>query len=86
MRVGVDLEAPQQDFRSKYTQTDPVTRALLDGFFGAIATHLEGLEIGSALEVASAEGFSTERIGPLLPGSARLHASELEVGVAQDAL
>lgn len=76
--MGVVLEVSQQDFRSKYTQTHRITRALLDGFFGAIATHLGSLEIGSALEVASAEGFSTERIRPLLPGSARLHASELE--------
>ena len=76
--MGVDSEASQQDFRSKYTQTNRLTRAMLDGFFAAIAKHLDGLEIGSALEVASAEGFSTERIGSLLPGSARLHASELQ--------
>jgi ubiquinone/menaquinone biosynthesis C-methylase UbiE len=76
--VRGDAEASQQDFRTKYVKTHALTRALLAGFFGAIEKQLAGLEMSSALEVASGEGFSTEQLRHRLPPGVALQASELE--------
>lgn len=70
-------KAPE-DFATKYTKTNWVSRRLLDGFFGAVETLVKGREIGSAIEVGCGEGFSTRRLRAMLPAGASFRASDVE--------
>jgi 2-polyprenyl-3-methyl-5-hydroxy-6-metoxy-1,4-benzoquinol methylase len=74
-----------QDFRSKYTKTNALTRRLLDGFFNAVGESVKGREINSALEVGCGEGFSTVKLREMLPASATLRACDIEQRLVEEA-
>lgn len=67
-----------EDFRTKYTKTNALTRRLLDGFFRAVGDSIAGLDVGSALEVGCGEGFSTVKLREMLPDTAFLRACDIE--------
>lgn len=70
-----------QDFRTKYVQTNFITRRLLGGFFNGIGELLREPSVGdvrSAFEVGCGEGFSTQRLREMLPPAASLRASDVE--------
>jgi SAM-dependent methyltransferase len=71
------VDAPQ-DFQSKYTRTNFVTRRLLDGFFGRMEELLAGLDLSSAFEIGCGEGFSTQRLRQMLPAPVALEAADVE--------
>jgi 2-polyprenyl-3-methyl-5-hydroxy-6-metoxy-1,4-benzoquinol methylase len=73
-----------QDFRSKYTKTNALTRRMLDGFFRAVNESIAGLDIGSALEVGCGEGFSTARLREMMP-KASLRACDVEQRLVEQA-
>ena len=73
------------DFRSKYTQTNFISRRLLDGFFGAITQATRGLDVKNAIEVGCGEGFSTARLQAMLPSGARFEASDIEERLVREA-
>jgi len=67
------------DFGRKYTNARPLARRMLDKFFGAIGACVgEVGGVGTALEAACGEGFSTQRLRAMLPAGATLHASDVE--------
>lgn len=74
-----------QDFRSKYTKGNFVTRRLLGGFFAAVQDSITGLPIGSAVEVGCGEGFSTARLRDMLPAAATLEACDVEQRLVDEA-
>jgi SAM-dependent methyltransferase len=74
-----------QDFRSKYTRVNPLTKRLLDGFFHAVQESLTGLPIRSALEVGCGEGFSTARVREFLPSGATFEACDVEPRLVAEA-
>lgn len=87
---GVDTSAENaadtsQDFRSKYTKTNALTRRLLDGFFNAVGESIAGKDIGSALEVGCGEGFSTVKLREMLPPAATLRACDIEQRLVEEA-
>lgn len=83
---AVDTSADtSQDFRTKYTQTNALTRRLLDGFFRAVGDSLAGKDIGSALEVGCGEGFSTAKLREMLPAGASLRACDVEQRLVEEA-
>ena len=64
--------------QTKYTRTNPITRRLLGGFFGALGEAIATAgAVSSALEVGCGEGVSTERIRTALPPGALLHGSDV---------
>lgn len=65
------------DFRSKYTRTHPLTRFLLDGFWGAVEELVRRANPRRVLEVGCGEGFSTLRLRAILP-QAELQACDVE--------
>ena len=77
--------AAPEDFRSKYTQTNAITRRLLDGFFRAVGDSLSGLDVKTALEAGCGEGFSTQRLREMLPPGATLRASDVEQRLVDEA-
>jgi 2-polyprenyl-3-methyl-5-hydroxy-6-metoxy-1,4-benzoquinol methylase len=74
-----------EDFRSKYTQTNAITRRLLDGFFHAVGDSVSGLDVKNALEAGCGEGFSTQRLRDMLPPGATLRASDVEQRLVDEA-
>ena len=74
-----------QDFRTKYTKTNALTRRLLDGFFRAVGESVAGRDIKSALEVGCGEGFSTARLREMLPPDASLRACDIEQRLVDEA-
>lgn len=74
-----------QDFRSKYTKTNAITRRLLDGFFRAVGESIAGKDIQSALEVGCGEGFSTVKLREMLPAAATLRACDVEQRLVEEA-
>jgi 2-polyprenyl-3-methyl-5-hydroxy-6-metoxy-1,4-benzoquinol methylase len=74
-----------QDFRTKYTKTNAITRRLLDGFFRAVGESLAGKDIHSALEVGCGEGFSTAKLRDMLPASASIRACDVEQRLVEEA-
>ena len=73
--------------QTKYTRTNPVTRRLLGGFFGALGEAIATAgAVSAALEVGCGEGVSTEKIRAALPRDALLHASDVNrerIGLAR---
>jgi 2-polyprenyl-3-methyl-5-hydroxy-6-metoxy-1,4-benzoquinol methylase len=74
-----------QDFRTKYTKTNALTRRLLDGFFRAVGESIEGREIKSTLEVGCGEGFSTAKLREMLPADSTLRACDVEQRLVNEA-
>ena len=74
-----------QDFRTKYTKTNALTRRLLDGFFRAVGESIAGRDIKSALEVGCGEGFSTAKLRQMLPADASLRACDVEQRLVDEA-
>ena len=73
------------DFRTKYTKTNFVSRALLDGFFSSLAELTSGIAATRVLEVGCGEGFSTERLRGMLPPHAELRALDVEQRLVDEA-
>ena len=74
-----------QDFRTKYTRTNALTRRLLDGFFRAVGDSIAGRDIKSALEVGCGEGFSTAKLREMLPPGSTLRACDVEQRLVNEA-
>jgi SAM-dependent methyltransferase len=67
------------DFRSKYQDTNPISRFLVNGYFEGVRKLLHRIpagELESALEIGCGEGFSTQRIREMLGEKSRFEASE----------
>ena len=73
------------DFRTKYTKTNFISRALLDGFFSSLAELTSGIAATRVLEVGCGEGFSTERLRGMLPPRAELRALDVEQRLVDEA-
>src|SRR5688572_13401867 len=74
-----------EDFRSKYTEAGRVGQLLLNRFYhtvGRLVRNCEG-HLNSALEIGAGEGFSTEKIRPLLPAAAHFEASEFRADLVE---
>lgn len=69
----------EEDFRHKY-ETNKVGQKLIDGYFNAVnqllETPLKNDRKMKALEVGCGEGYSTQRLRAMLPGTVELAASE----------
>lgn len=83
--AGSEVADTSFDFRSKYTQTNFISRRLLDGFFGAITQATRGLDVKTAIEVGCGEGFSTARLQAMLPSGAHFEASDIEERLVREA-
>ncbi len=68
----------QYDFRGKYTESNPITRTLVNGFFRGVQELMAAADFDSALEVGCGEGFSTQRLLTMLPPTTRFEASDVE--------
>jgi len=74
----------REDFRTKYTKLNPISKMLIEGFFeavGKVVPHLDANQF--AFEVGCGEGFSTERIRKMIP--CRFSAGELIPEQVQEA-
>ncbi len=72
-------EATSHDeFADKYTKTGSVGQYLLNQFFVGIQSMVSHSAVteGTALEVGAGQGFSTARLGAMLPEGVDLRASE----------
>ena len=68
-----------EEFRSKYEEKNPISRHLISNYFKSVASLLARVEQPGtlrALELGCGEGISTQKLQGLLPGTARLEASE----------
>ncbi len=72
MTYGLD------DYRTKYTQGNFVTRWMINGFFSVVDRMISPLKMSSALEIGCGEGFSTQRLRMMLPASVSFEAGDVE--------
>jgi ubiquinone/menaquinone biosynthesis C-methylase UbiE len=78
MTVAHSANGTEYDFRTKYTSTNMVSRALLNGFFSSLRDLTSDLPVRHVLEVGCGEGFSTQKLRHMLPESAELQAVDVE--------
>lgn len=76
--------ATPQNFRDKYEKSGPIGGWLIDRFYAEVAGLIAGLQPqpASAFEVGAGEGFSTQRLAPMLPAACRFQSSEFEPELA----
>ena len=72
------------DFRGKYTEGGRIGGLLVDRFYAAIARTVRRFPPKSALEAGCGEGFSTQRLVPLL-GGARFESLDVETRLVEAA-
>jgi len=73
-------EPEQQNFRDKYEKSGLIGGWLIDRFYSTVAGLIAGLRPppASAFEVGAGEGYSTQRLAPMLPADCRFMSSEFE--------
>ena len=73
-----------QNFRDKYENSGLIGGWLIDRFYASIAELIAGLQPSpsSAFEVGAGEGFSTQRLTPMMPGRCHFVSSEFEPELA----
>jgi ubiquinone/menaquinone biosynthesis C-methylase UbiE len=84
-RAGADQELSSdsdEDFAGKYEDRNPISRALLRGYFSSVRSLLaEAIDMAPKTshvhEVGCAEGYSTQQLSSMLPASSDFTASEL---------
>lgn len=79
------MSAPSpQNFRDKYEKSGLIGGWLIDRFYASIAGLIAGLRPppASAFEVGAGEGYSTQRLAPMLPAACRFTSSEFEPELA----
>ena len=79
------MRAPEpQNFRDKYEKSGVIGGWLIDRFYASIAGLIGGLRPppASVFEVGAGEGYSTQRLAPMLPADCRFMSSEFEPELA----
>ena len=73
-------EPQQQNFRDKYEKSGRIGGWLIDRFYTTVAGLVAGLRPTpvSAFEVGAGEGYSTQRLAPMLPEGCRFMSSEFD--------
>lgn len=72
------------DFSQKYTQTNFITRRVINNFYNNIKSLLKNLPAQNALEVACGPGFSTRYLTQMRP-DINWSASDVEEGLVTEA-
>ncbi len=65
-------------FRGKYLEANPISRALVDGFYDNVFDLVARARAEDVVEVGCGEGFSTEKLRAFLPPSVPLRGLEIE--------
>lgn len=75
---------PPENFRDKYEKSGLIGGWLIDRFYASIAGLIAGLQPPptSAFEVGAGEGYSTQRLAPMMPADCRFVSSEFEPALA----
>lgn len=75
---------PPPNFRDKYENSGLIGGWLIGRFYSAVASLIAGLQPppASAFEVGAGEGYSTQRLAPMLPADCRFLSSEFEPALA----
>lgn len=77
--------SPTENFRDKYTKSGWIGNLLVDRFYGAVNKLVQecASESRVVLEIGVGEGFSTQRIRPMLSQGTQFQASEFHADLAQ---
>lgn len=73
-----------ENFSKKYTQTNFITRRIIENFYNSIKTLIRDLPIKNALEAACGPGFSTKYLLKIRPDVA-WEASDIAPNLVQEA-
>lgn len=78
------MQAEPQNFRDKYEKSGVIGGWLIDRFYRSIGGLIAGLQPApaTAFEVGAGEGYSTQRLAPMLPRGCAFHSSEFEPELA----
>lgn len=68
----------EYEFHSKYENTNPIAKYLIDNFFKGIENCLKNIKSQTYHEIGCGEAFSTIRIIEMIPQSSTLTASDIE--------
>lgn len=78
------MPAEPQNFRDKYEKSGLIGGWLIDRFYATVGDLIAGLQPPprTAFEVGAGEGYSTQRLAPMLPADCRFTSSEFEPELA----